>query len=153
MVKFPGIQVKAQEELDRVLGKYQLPTFSDKDSLPFITAIMLESMWWHTTGPVGVYRRGQIQRSQLSLLELLWFPMYGMPSMCQSYAELIGIFRAMLHDKNTYTKPFELRPEWFLKDGKIKPSALGSTPGISSCKTFFYYIFYVNCLVLPEKWL
>ena len=27
------------------------------------------------------------------------------------------------------------------------------TLGISSCKTFFYYIFYVNDLVLPEKWL
>ena len=28
-----------------------------------------------------------------------------------------------------------------------------STSGISSCKSFFYYIFYVNDLVLPEKWL
>ena len=27
------------------------------------------------------------------------------------------------------------------------------TSGIFSCKTFFYYIFYVNGLVLPEKWL
>ena len=27
------------------------------------------------------------------------------------------------------------------------------TSGISSCKTFFYYIFYVNDLVLPGKWL
>ena len=27
------------------------------------------------------------------------------------------------------------------------------TLGIFSCKTFFYHIFYVNDLVLPEKWL
>lgn len=54
MVKFPSVQAKAQEELDRVLGKYQLPTFSDEDSLPYITAITLEFMRWHTAGPVAV---------------------------------------------------------------------------------------------------
>ena len=32
-------------------------------------------------------------------------------------------------------------------------SVVTTTSGISSCKTFFYYIFYVNDLVLPEKWL
>ena len=30
---------------------------------------------------------------------------------------------------------------------------ISHTSGIISCKTFFYYIFYVNDLVLPEKWL
>ena len=28
---------------------------------------------------------------------------------------------------------------------------VSDTSGIFSCKTFFYYIFYVNDLVLPEK--
>ena len=28
-----------------------------------------------------------------------------------------------------------------------------NTSGMSSCKTFFYYIFYVNDLILREKWL
>lgn len=54
MIKFPDVQAKAQEELDRVLGKYQLPTFSDEDSLPYITAVMLESLRWHAAGPLGV---------------------------------------------------------------------------------------------------
>ena len=54
MVKFPDVQAKAREELDRVLGKYHLPTFSDEETLPYITAITLESFRWHATGPLGI---------------------------------------------------------------------------------------------------
>lgn len=42
MIKYPDVQAKAQAELDSVLGKSQLPTYADEDSLPYITAVMKE---------------------------------------------------------------------------------------------------------------
>jgi hypothetical protein len=37
------IQKKAQEELDRVVGRSRLPTFADQDKLPYIKAIISEA--------------------------------------------------------------------------------------------------------------
>lgn len=38
----PEVQVKGQEELDRVLGHSRLPEFSDRKDLPYICAIVKE---------------------------------------------------------------------------------------------------------------
>lgn len=42
MTLHPEIQAKAQAELDRVVGKYVLPTFADEPSLPYVGAIVKE---------------------------------------------------------------------------------------------------------------
>lgn len=42
MLMYPDVQAKAREELDRVLGPARLPDFEDRDSLPYVTAIMKE---------------------------------------------------------------------------------------------------------------
>lgn len=42
MILYPEAQRKAQEELDRVVGRDRLPEFSDEESLPYITAMMKE---------------------------------------------------------------------------------------------------------------
>ena len=41
MVLYPHVQAKAQAELDRVLGD-RLPTFQDRNDLPYINAICKE---------------------------------------------------------------------------------------------------------------
>ena len=38
----PGIQEKAQAEIDRVIGRNRLPEFSDRPKLPYIEAIYRE---------------------------------------------------------------------------------------------------------------
>lgn len=40
MVEYPDTQQRAQEELDRVVGRERLPDFEDYDSLPYITAMV-----------------------------------------------------------------------------------------------------------------
>jgi len=51
MVKFPHVARRAQEELDRVVGKSRLPTWQDKVSLPYIEKIVKETLRWR---PVAV---------------------------------------------------------------------------------------------------
>lgn len=40
----PEVRAKAQEEIDRVIGKQRSPTFSDESSLPYIRAIIKETL-------------------------------------------------------------------------------------------------------------
>lgn len=44
MMLFPEVQRRAQEELDEVIGQDRLPEFEDRDSLPFITAVVYETL-------------------------------------------------------------------------------------------------------------
>ncbi|TDL15489.1 cytochrome P450 [Rickenella mellea] len=54
MVTYPEVQKKAQEELDAVVGRSRMPTFADRDHLPYIVATVRESLRWKTAAPVGV---------------------------------------------------------------------------------------------------
>lgn len=53
MVLFPHAQQRAQAELDSIVGSGRLPTFSDKDNLPYVTAVMYETLRWHTVTPLS----------------------------------------------------------------------------------------------------
>lgn len=44
MVLYPEVQRRAHDEIDSVLGKDTLPTFEDKPNLPYIGAIIKESL-------------------------------------------------------------------------------------------------------------
>ncbi|KAI0093006.1 cytochrome P450 [Irpex rosettiformis] len=50
----PEVQKKAQEELDRVIGRGRLPELSDRDSLPYMQCVMHETMRWHPITPIGL---------------------------------------------------------------------------------------------------
>lgn len=54
MLLNPEVQAKAQEELDRVVGRGRLPDFADEENLPYIHAICLEVLRWHPVAPLGV---------------------------------------------------------------------------------------------------
>lgn len=44
MLLYPDVQHKAQEELDRVVGRDRLPEIADQDSLPYISATIKEML-------------------------------------------------------------------------------------------------------------
>ncbi|OAK97184.1 cytochrome P450 [Phaeosphaeriaceae sp. SRC1lsM3a] len=54
MALFPGVQKKAQEEIDRVIGNNRLPVSSDKDSLPYIWATVKETHRWYPVVPMAI---------------------------------------------------------------------------------------------------
>ncbi|KAJ7915145.1 cytochrome P450 [Mycena leptocephala] len=57
MVLHPECQVKAQEELDRVLGGARLPEFEDRSSLPYVECVYHEIFRWAPGVPLGVPHR------------------------------------------------------------------------------------------------
>ena len=55
MAMYPEVQVKAQAELDAVVGRERLPTFSDKPHLPYVESVLKEVLRWNPVLPLGMY--------------------------------------------------------------------------------------------------
>ena len=53
MLLNPDVQVRAQAEIDSVVGIARLPVFEDRPSLPYIEAVLRETLRWHPTVPLG----------------------------------------------------------------------------------------------------
>ncbi|THU90803.1 cytochrome P450 [Dendrothele bispora CBS 962.96] len=51
---YPEVQSKAQEELDRVLGPGRIPSFKDRQDLPYVEAVYREVMRWHPALPMSL---------------------------------------------------------------------------------------------------
>ena len=53
MTLHPEVQRRAQAELDSVTGGPRLPTYEDRQKLPYIEAIVKEVLRWHPVVPGG----------------------------------------------------------------------------------------------------
>ncbi|KAG6839454.1 hypothetical protein C0991_002394 [Blastosporella zonata] len=53
MIQHPEIQKKAQLQLDAVVGRSRLPSFEDMKDLPYIHALVRETLRWHPVDPLG----------------------------------------------------------------------------------------------------
>ncbi|ESK84350.1 cytochrome p450 [Moniliophthora roreri MCA 2997] len=111
MIAFPDTQRKAQEELDRVIGRERIPTIDDMDSLPYMRAVVKEVMRWRPAVPMGVLHAS---------LRDDFYEGYYIPK----GSLVIPNVLAMNHDEATYgPNPDEFRPERFLnEDGTHKLS-------------------------------
>ncbi|KAI0816985.1 cytochrome P450 [Trametes gibbosa] len=103
------VQEKAQAELDSVVGPDRLPTFADRDSLPYTNALMKEVLRWHVISPIGVAHRSDAEDV---------YKGYSIPA----GALIIPNVWAMARDESEYPEPDEFRPGRFLRDGKIDPN-------------------------------
>jgi cytochrome P450 len=63
MCLYPEIQKEAQAEMDRVVGKGNLPTFNDRHNLPYLEALTKEIMRFHIIGPGGEQTTKLVTRS------------------------------------------------------------------------------------------
>jgi len=106
MLANPKSQRKAQEELDRVIGHHRLPQYSDRDNLPYVTAVVKEVLRWFPNAPMGiphcaleedVYKGMRIPKGSL-LLTNIW----GMVRDKEVYGPDPEVFRPERHlDPNT----------------------------------------------------
>ncbi|KAJ9656519.1 hypothetical protein H2198_004868 [Neophaeococcomyces mojaviensis] len=101
MILFPAVQKKAQEEIDRCIGDQRLPSFNDRANLPYVNAIVKESLRWHPIAPMGIPHvttqddcyNGYLIPKGAMLLPNIW---------------------GFTHDMETYKDPMSFRPERFL---------------------------------------
>ncbi|KAK0234240.1 cytochrome P450 [Armillaria fumosa] len=108
MVLFPEVQVKAQAEIDAVVGSDRLPGFDDRERLPYINALVLEVSRWHAVTPTGVPHR---------VTEDDVHSGYFIPKGTIVFANIWN----MLHDPTVYDKPFEFKPERFIRTEDKEP--------------------------------
>ncbi|KAL7277361.1 hypothetical protein ACG7TL_009221 [Trametes sanguinea] len=101
MVQHPEVQRKAQQELDAVVGSDRLPDFSDRDALPYVSAVLKETMRWLSVVPLGVPHR--------VMKEDEWNG-YRIPAGCT----IIPNQWAMSRDPSAYVDPDRFIPERFL---------------------------------------
>ncbi|KAG2117750.1 cytochrome P450 [Suillus clintonianus] len=114
MVLNPEVQKRAQAEIDRVVTADRLPDFGDRDSMPYIEAILRETLRFYPIVPLGVPHAavnddvydGYFIPKGTSILTNVW---------------------AMTHDATKYPAPFEFKPERFftpsgdLNDDHVTP--------------------------------
>ena len=108
MILNPKAMKKAQEDLDRVVGKGELPDFSHQDDLPYIDALIKEVLRWNPPLPLA-FPRGTMQDDV--------YRGYLIPAGATVIQNVWAIFR----DPNMYPDPEVFDPDRFLKDGKIDP--------------------------------
>ena len=104
----PGVVEKAQEELDRVVGKDRLPEFSDRDDLPYVDAVVKELLRWNPPAPISLpvkVAKDDVYRG------------YSIPARATVIENIWAVFR----DPNIYPDPEAFNPERFLKNGEINP--------------------------------
>ncbi|KAH0839032.1 O-methylsterigmatocystin oxidoreductase [Fonsecaea pedrosoi] len=97
----PEVQRKAQAEIDAVVGSSRLPTFSDRESLPYVNALVKEVLRWHPVGPMGVPHL----TTKADVYEDYFIP---------EGSVLIPNIWAMLHDETVYPDPDKFDPSRFL---------------------------------------
>ncbi|GAW07580.1 cytochrome p450 [Lentinula edodes] len=110
MLANPEALKRAQEEIDSVVQSGEFPRFSDQERLPYVTAIVKETMRWKNVTPLGI--------PHASTSEDLYRG-YRIPA----GSIMVPNIWAILHDENTYPEPHTFKPERFIgEDGKINPA-------------------------------
>ncbi|KAI4248938.1 MAG: hypothetical protein LQ352_005803 [Teloschistes flavicans] len=123
---FPEVVQKAHDEIDRVIGTDRLPTFSDRNSLPYIDGIVKEAWRWNPVGPMGLAHKAEediiygdfiIPAGAYLLPSLWWF----------------------LHDPQSYSDAHVFKPERYLAPlHEPDPSELAFGYGRRSCAGRFF---------------
>lgn len=54
MTLYPEVYKRLQEEVDRVVGHGRLPSYSDRPNLPYVNAVLKETLRWETVLPTSL---------------------------------------------------------------------------------------------------
>jgi hypothetical protein len=102
MLLYPDVQAKAQAEVDRVVGSDRLPDFSDRPNLPYIEAMVQETLRWYSVGPICFPHK---------VTEDDWYNGYYIPEGSILMASLAFLAK----DPTVYHDPEAYKPERFVE--------------------------------------
>ncbi|KAL1624328.1 hypothetical protein SLS56_007867 [Neofusicoccum ribis] len=97
----PAFIRRAQKEMDEVVGKDRLPSFADRDGLPYVRAVVEETLRWRHIAPGGVPH---------ATLQEDHYMGYRIPK----GATVLPAFWTMHLDEEVYDSPWAFRPERWL---------------------------------------
>ncbi|KAF7288861.1 Cytochrome P450 [Mycena chlorophos] len=101
MILHPQAQLKAQEELDRVLGEAHLPTLADRKDLPYVEALVQEVYRWNPVLQLGIPHVLEAENEYRG---------WTIPKGAVVFANIKGISL----DASIYTFPSSFTPDRFL---------------------------------------
>ncbi|KAJ6498326.1 cytochrome P450 [Mycena vulgaris] len=101
MSLYPDVQRRAHQELDTVIGRSRLPQFDDRDNLPYLGAILKETLRWKAVTPLGVPHCTTEADEYLG-------------KHIPAKTTVLANISAMLHDKEVYDDPDEFNPDRFI---------------------------------------
>lgn len=104
MVLHPDIQAKAQSEIDKIAGQTRPITNSDLPNLPYLQAIVKETLRMHPPGPLLSWARLAIHDTHVGG----HFVPAGTTAMVNMWA--------ITHDESIWDNPYEFMPERFMED-------------------------------------
>ncbi|XP_008240968.1 PREDICTED: cytochrome P450 93A3-like [Prunus mume] len=107
LINHPEVMKKARQEIDSIVGKNRLVQESDISNLPYLQAIMKETLRLHPTSPL-------IARESTEACNIVG---YEIPAKTRLYVNVWAINR----DPNHWEKPLEFKPERFMtEEGSLK---------------------------------
>ncbi|KAF5355041.1 hypothetical protein D9756_005796 [Leucocoprinus leucothites] len=100
MALHPEVAAEAQAEIDSVVGSNRLPSFADREDLPFVNALVSEVLRWQAVvpAPPHVVKEDDLHDGFLIPKGTIIIP---------------NIWK-MLHDSRTYSNPMTFNPKRFL---------------------------------------
>lgn len=101
MVMFPDVQRNAQREIDTVIGSDRLPGEQDQKNLPYISAIIKETLRWFPLTPMGVAHVSEAE---------VHYEGYVIPK----HSVIVPATWWLHHDPEVYRNPDVFEPERFL---------------------------------------
>ncbi|KAF7328084.1 hypothetical protein MKEN_00389700 [Mycena kentingensis (nom. inval.)] len=109
MMHHPDVMHKAQQEIDRVIGSDRLPDFEDRKDMPYLSAVVKESLRWWVTAPTALSHYTNVEDEYRG---------YRIPA----NSIVVGNAWAILHDEETYPDPDVFKPDrWLRADGTLNP--------------------------------